>query len=174
MLRVAPRLAGALEAELYWDRKGEVPPGKLPFYKGPVFNHHDGRVLTIYDRRFFDTASRHDKVPPLDTEVKAALDLFEATAADEAFRFDMELAPGDLQLVHNHTVVHARNGFVDSAAHRRHLLRLWLSLDDGVGWALPPAYSEGRYANIDRSSGQPVGGIVAADGAGPTVPLHPV
>jgi hypothetical protein len=42
----------------------------------------------------------------------------------------MALAPGDLQLVSNHTVIHARTAYDDApdADGRRHLLRLWLSL----------------------------------------------
>ena len=59
MRQLRPRLAAELEAELHWDRKNEVPPGKGPTYLGPVFNHHRGRLLTIYDRRFFATAARH-------------------------------------------------------------------------------------------------------------------
>jgi alpha-ketoglutarate-dependent taurine dioxygenase len=41
---------------------------------------------------------------------------------------DMQLSPGDVQLVSNHTVVHARTSYVDDPSSPRHLLRLWLSL----------------------------------------------
>ena len=44
---------------------------------------------------------------------------------------DMELEPGDIQWLSNHTVVHARTEYEDHAepARRRHLLRLWLSIE---------------------------------------------
>lgn len=44
---------------------------------------------------------------------------------------DMELARGDVQLLSNHTILHARTAYEDHAdpARRRHLLRLWVSLD---------------------------------------------
>ena len=42
-----------------------------------------------------------------------------------------DLRPGDLQVISNHTVVHARTGYTDAEdlAQRRHLLRLWLTLE---------------------------------------------
>jgi hypothetical protein len=43
---------------------------------------------------------------------------------------DMDLQPGDIQLLSNHTNLHARTEYEDyeDLAKRRHLLRLWLSL----------------------------------------------
>ena len=42
----------------------------------------------------------------------------------------MKLEPGDIQFVHNHTMLHDRMGFEDwpEPDRRRHLLRLWLSV----------------------------------------------
>ncbi len=42
----------------------------------------------------------------------------------------MQFAPGDIQLVSNHLILHARTAYEDHAdrARKRHLLRLWLSL----------------------------------------------
>ena len=58
----------------------------------------------------------------------AAID--DAIAEDPDVRLEMDLAPGDVQLVSNHTVIHARTAFVDAddPEEQRHLLRLWLSL----------------------------------------------
>jgi len=43
----------------------------------------------------------------------------------------MWLEPGDMQFISNCTIVHARTGFEDwpEPERRRHLLRLWLSLE---------------------------------------------
>jgi hypothetical protein len=43
----------------------------------------------------------------------------------------MELAPGDVQLLSNHTIIHARTAYEDhpEPERKRHLLRLWVSLD---------------------------------------------
>jgi hypothetical protein len=42
----------------------------------------------------------------------------------------MDFVPGDIQLLSNHTVLHARSAYVDheEPERKRHLLRLWLSL----------------------------------------------
>ena len=66
----------------------------------------------------------------------------EAIANSPEYYFDMELVPGDLQLVSNHSVIHARTAYRDAgdADRRRHLLRLWLSLeasDDSAGDRVP-------------------------------------
>lgn len=43
----------------------------------------------------------------------------------------MQFVPGDVQLISNHTVLHARTAYEDepAAGAKRHLLRLWLSFD---------------------------------------------
>ena len=42
----------------------------------------------------------------------------------------MDLEPGDVQLLSNHTVLHARTDYEDYSEPelKRHLLRLWISL----------------------------------------------
>ena len=134
-------------------------------------------MLTIYDRKFFDTVGRHEGARAPTAAQEAALNAFEAAAESDEFRFDMMLEAGDVQLVHNHTIVHSRSAFYDPPgaplSRRRHLLRLWLSLGPELGWTLPASYAEGRYANIDRAGGAPVGGIVPAHSVRPTIPLEP-
>jgi len=43
----------------------------------------------------------------------------------------MNFEPGDVQLISNHTVLHSRTEYEDwpDPSRRRHLLRLWLSLE---------------------------------------------
>src|SRR2546429_2074380 len=42
-----------------------------------------------------------------------ALDLFDELANDLSLNLTMELQPGDMQLVHNHTILHDRTAFED-------------------------------------------------------------
>jgi hypothetical protein len=90
----------------------------------------DGAVLrTFYHSDYFRSAPRHDGIV-LDDRGLETLDAWEEIAERETMRLDMQLAPGDVQLLSNHTVVHARTAYVDppGSRGRRHLLRLWLSL----------------------------------------------
>ncbi len=81
----------------------------------------------------------------------------------------MALWPGDIQLLHNHAVLHARTDFEDhpEPEKRRHLLRLWLSARSGR--PLPGFLAE-RWGTV--SVGAIRGGILVP-GATPCVPLAP-
>jgi len=70
-------------------------------------------------------------LPPLDRLTQRLFDTYEDIAASPELYLDMQFEPGDIQLVSNHFVLHARTAYEDFAEpeRRRHLLRLWLSLD---------------------------------------------
>ena len=44
IVRRRPDLAPVLAGPWFYDRKGEVPPGKKPFFEIPVFNYHEVRT----------------------------------------------------------------------------------------------------------------------------------
>jgi hypothetical protein len=58
----------------------------------------------------------------------------------------MRLEPGDVQFVHNHTLLHDRTAFEDwpGPARRRHLLRLWLAVPGAR--PLPEVFAQ-RYGS---------------------------
>ena len=47
------------------------------------------------------------------------MDLVDELAASDLLRMDYDLQPGDLQLLHNHTILHARSAFEDFQAGLR-------------------------------------------------------
>jgi hypothetical protein len=111
ILRVRPDLTELLAAPWYVDRKGEVPAGMLPYYQLAIHHHHDGLLTTIFARDFLDACQRFPEVPrrtPLEAE---ALDLMLATANRDDVCLSMELAPGDMQFLHNHQILHARTAY---------------------------------------------------------------
>ena len=58
-------------------------------------------------------------MPRLTPAQIAAMDLVDELAASDLLRMDHDLRPGDLQLLHNHTILHARSAFEDfQAGHR--------------------------------------------------------
>ena len=111
------------------DRRGEVPEGKLPFYEAPVFNAHNGLVSVLYSRLHIGSAQRFPEARRLTPEDVEALDMLQTLAGDPELRLDMNFMPGDIQFLHNHTILHARTGYEDwpEVERKRHLLRLWLS-----------------------------------------------
>ena len=76
-----------------------------------------------------------------------ALDLLDALTDDPALHLTMTLERGDLQFVHNHTLLHDRTAFEDYAEpeRRRYLLRLWLAPEGAR--RLPPVFAQ-RYGSV--------------------------
>ena len=89
-----------------------------------------GVLRTFYHADYFRSVQRHDDVPRLTDLERDLLDTYEAIAMEEGMYLDMDLQPGDIQLLSNHSNLHARTAYVDhdDPARKRHLLRLWLSL----------------------------------------------
>ncbi|HEY6511107.1 MAG TPA: TauD/TfdA family dioxygenase [Burkholderiaceae bacterium] len=155
-----PDLAACLFASLATDRRGEVPPGAKPYFEIPVFSWFAGRLSTIYQRQYIDSAQRFPDAPRLSAQQIAALDLLDTLADDPALHFTMEFQSGDMQFVHNHTLLHDRTGYEDwpERERQRHLLRLWLA--PAAARPLPPVFAQ-RYGNVVPGYR---GGVPSADG----------
>ena len=154
--RLRPDLAEVLSSPFVVDRKGDVPEGKQDTYEIETFHHYKGRLLTIHDRVYITAAQHRDDVPRLTDRQIEALDLMDELAGSEAFYLAHEWQPGDMNFVHNHQILHARTDYEDypELDRKRHLLRLWLSTNDG--WELPPVFAE-KYGSIEQ--GKRRGGI---------------
>ncbi len=142
MLARRPDLLERLYQPMPRDRRGEVPEGKAPFYDAPVFNRHDGLLSVLYSRLHIGSSQRFPEARRLTPEDIEALDMLTGLAADPELRLDMTFMPGDIQFLHNHTIVHARTGYEDwpEPERKRHLLRLWLAPPDAR--PLPPMFEE--------------------------------
>jgi hypothetical protein len=147
MRKRRPDLARVLFAPIETDRRGEVAEDQKPFFRIPVFNWHAGLLSTIYHRPYIESARRFPEVPALTAEQIEALDLFDSLTNDPALQFRMELRAGDIQFVHNHTLLHDRTAFEDwpEPERKRHLLRLWLAPANAR--PLPPVFAE-RYDSV--------------------------
>lgn len=127
LLAEHPDLISALFDRFKLDSRGERSEGTLP-YSEPVPCCFDGEMLrTFYHSDYMRSVSRHAGVA-VSSEQQQILDFYDSRGADPDLYFDMWLEPGDIQLLSNHTVAHARTAYQDSAEQQRHLLRLWLSL----------------------------------------------
>jgi hypothetical protein len=130
-----------------YDMMGEERKGVGSVTKDriPVFSHHAGKLSCRYSRNSINLAPRKSGIALTPREVEV-LDFFESVAERADLRFDMYLEPGDMQLLNNHTVLHARTEYVDFEDRRlkRSLLRLWLTSLDGR--PLNPVF-ENRYGD---------------------------
>lgn len=148
MRRRRPDLLKVLLEPIETDRRGEVPDGGKPYFNIPVFNYHEAQVSAIYQRQYIESARRFEGVAPLTLLQVEALDLLDQLANDPKLNLEMELQPGDIQLVHNHTILHDRTAFEDypEPDRKRHLLRLWLA--PAGARSLPPVFAE-RFGSVE-------------------------
>ena len=148
MFRERPDLVEKLFDPIATDRRGEIPDGAKPFVEIPVLNWHDGQLTVFYQRQYIDSAQRFDGAMRLTAEHIEALDCFDALANDPELHFGMQLEPGDMQFVYNHSQLHDRTGFVDwpDPDKRRHLMRLWISMPGDR--SLPECFRQ-RYGSIE-------------------------
>ncbi|MEM1335235.1 MAG: TauD/TfdA family dioxygenase, partial [Actinomycetota bacterium] len=125
----APELAAELVEPFAVDRRGEEGAGEQPWFDIAPSAWDGQRLRTFWHSDYMRSAERHDGVD-FSSRRRAAIEAYDEIAARPDTHVDMWLHEGDIQLISNHTVVHARTGYVDhdDPDERRHLLRLWLSL----------------------------------------------
>jgi hypothetical protein len=142
ILRRRPDLLEVLYRPYPRSRLGEEKGGDSMVYMLPVFGLRDGRFTSHYSRTYIEAAQKMPEVPRLTPPQVEAMDLLAEVADTLCYR--MRLEPGDMQLLNNHVIYHARDAFIDDTASGRvrRLLRLWLAMpnsralpeDHGVLW----------------------------------------
>ena len=147
MFRRHPDLAAVLFEPFCFDRRGEAPPSGKGYYQTPIFHWHADQLSVMYGNRYYiELAQRFPDAPRPTAKQIEALDLFDALANDPSNHLDIEFKPGDVQLIHNHVILHDRTDYEDwpEPERKRHLLRLWLCPPNGR--PLPAVFAD-RYGS---------------------------
>jgi hypothetical protein len=123
-----PDLLRSLYEPFYIDRRETNSQGTAPYYSTPVFMWHNNRLFSRFNPGYIYSAQRYAETPRLTEQQVDALEIFDRLCASDQFRLDMKFRRGDLQLLNNNVIVHARTAYEDypEPARKRHLLRLWL------------------------------------------------
>lgn len=127
--RRRPDLLEVLYEPFHWDRQGgDDAVGSRWFTLAPFNDLPDGPRV-FYIGWYIRDAQRHDDVPRLTPLQLEAMALVESIANDPSFHLPMDFVAGDVQLLNNARILHAREAYEDDddPAKRRHLLRLWLA-----------------------------------------------
>ena len=119
----------------HFDLRGEgvtEDPDETTFHRVPVYSWYAGRLSCRYNGKTIEDGMRKAGMPLEGVALEAVRAVGEL-AAQPPFRFDMTFERGDIQLLSNHTVLHARAGFEDwpEPERRRDLWRVWVNLRDG-------------------------------------------
>lgn len=154
ILRTRPDLLEALYQPFYIDHRGEGFDDDDPFYMAPVFAIHKGHFYARFGQKYVESAQRFSQVPRLTPAQTEGMNLFSTLALSDAFRLDMVLERGDIQLLNNHLIVHSRNDYEDwpEPARRRHLLRMILLTGDDAD---APDFTRNLNAFIRRWGAEP-------------------
>jgi alpha-ketoglutarate-dependent taurine dioxygenase len=99
------------------------------FYSMPTFTAEQGYFACKYSRFYIEQAQEFPDAPRLSERQQAGLNAFEEELRSEKWQFSLQYEPGDVVFINNFVCFHARTAFIDeSAEHRRHLQRVWLSM----------------------------------------------
>ena len=83
------------------------------------------------------------------TEIQAeALDAVHFTA--EKHQLELTLQRGDIELLNNFALFHARRGFVDDPSANRHFIRLWLRNEEKK-WEVPEVVRRSAEEIYDKN-----------------------
>ncbi len=126
-----PELAERLFEPMLLDIRDAKEGDPVRFFPIPPCRYSEGQLRTFYHSDYFRSVQRHEDAPRHTDLERELLDTYEEIAMTPGMYFDMNLQAGDIQLVSNHSVLHARTGYEEwpEPEKKRHLLRLWLSLE---------------------------------------------
>ena len=149
-----PEYLEPLTRGFHFDLRGEGvtdDPDEVTFNRVPVFSYFGGRLSCRFNTRTIPDGQRKFG-KPLDGLALEAVEAVTELAMRDDIRFDLAFREGDIQLLNNYMILHARAGFEDhpEPERRRNLLRLWVNLHDGR--KLAPEFA-------DRLNTGPRGGI---------------
>jgi len=128
----------------HFDLRGEgvtEDPDEVTFNKVPVFSYFDGKLSCRFNgKTIIDGQAKAGA--PLDGIALEAVNKVGELAHDPKYRFDLAFQQGDIQILNNYLILHARGDFEDHPEpdRRRNLLRLWTNLHHGR--KLAPEFAE--------------------------------
>lgn len=152
-----PDLLDELYGLFHLDWRGEEPAGEAPWFTLPMFSEAQGRITTrICSIPYYDSAARFGEQYRPTARQREALVLVQDIANRPEIMLTMDFQEGDIQLINNHIMLHAREAYVDHAepGRERHLLRMWIAVDEARRRPLAPMLEQ-RYRWV-REGGIPV------------------
>jgi hypothetical protein len=147
-----PDLLDALYGMFHLDWRGEEPQGEKPYFTIPMFSEREGRVTArLVNILYYKSAARFgDAYAPTPLQLEA-LEAVQEIANRPALMLSMDFREGDIQLLNNHTTLHARTAFedFDEPSRQRHLLRMWIAVPDAYRRPLADTLAD-RYRWVQR------------------------
>lgn len=155
MRRRAPQLLEPLYRGYHYHRLGEEAPDEEPTtpYRVPVFSLIGEQLSCRYQRSGI-AAGHKERGVPLTEEDIAAFNLFDEIAKAPENRLSFHLERGEMMVINNYTLMHARSEFRNypELERQRRLVRLWL---DAPGFRdVPPEFNLFKANGVPPQSGK--------------------
>lgn len=155
LCKQSPDVLAPLYRGFHYHQVGEEAPGEPPVtrWRVPLFAVRDGQLSSRYLRSNLVAGHRALDIPLTEEEI-AALNRFDEVATAPENRLAFFLERGDMLVVNNYTVMHARTSFTNfpEPERKRHLVRLWM---DREGFRNAPAEYQFHEANgVPRREGK--------------------
>lgn len=146
LLQNDPEIHQTLFELIPYDRRNERLPGQDPWYMMSVFSWYQQKLIANFNYQYIQSCQQNIFNSPRLTDLQwAAVKMFDTMSQHPDFCYHYNFKIGDLQLISNHNLVHGRTAYEDSAQHTRHLLRVWISPEEGI--PLPKHY-ESRWGSV--------------------------
>ena len=157
MLDRFPSFTKELEFLFYRSRRGEIPHGKVPFIRQPVFSVTDGFFCARGASSTLNRAQELPGVPKLTRSQQDAISSSQALCSELSLIVNWQ--PGDVSFVLNHVALHARTAYQDwpEPDKKRHVLCSWINLE--------------KKRPIHDTIAQDMSGIKLPEGTNPNTPL---
>ncbi|KAK3337583.1 hypothetical protein B0T19DRAFT_79272 [Cercophora scortea] len=130
------------------DSDSDNDPTPTP---APVIFHKNGKVICQLEYRVFEGTNN-----TLTQAQWKALDTLESIADKHSLELDVQ--PGDMQLINNYAILHGRRAWVDRGERERHYYRVGLH-DPENAWERPDGYErvfDGFLKAVPREQSIPV------------------
>ena len=150
----APQLLAPLYRGYHYHRLGEEGPGEDPVtHRIPVFAVKNGHLSCRYQRSGIAGGHKALGVPLADEDI-AAFNLFDEIAKAPQSRLSFFLERGEMLVLNNYTLMHARTEFRNfpEPERQRRLIRLWLDRPDFRD--VPKEFNHFRGNGVPRQEGR--------------------
>ena len=153
--RRAPQLLAPLYRGYHYHRLGEEGAGEEPVtpFRIPVFSNIKNQISCRYQRSGIAAGHKALGVALTDEDI-AAFNLFDDIAKAPENRLSFFLERGEMLVLNNYTVLHARTQFANFAEpeRQRRLIRLWL---DQPGFRdVPKEFNHFRSNGVPKQDGR--------------------
>jgi Taurine catabolism dioxygenase TauD, TfdA family len=150
-----PEVLETLYRGFHYHQVGEEAPGEPPVTRErvPLFAVRNGQMSSRYLRSNLVAGHRALEMPLTADEI-AALNTFDAVATAPENRLAFFLERGDMIVINNYAVMHARTSFQNfpEPERKRHLVRLWM---DRPGFReVPPEFQFHEVNGVPRREGK--------------------